>query len=34
MGFALIHSSEKVQFTYDDYRQLPDDGNLKFQFQI
>jgi len=26
MGLALIHSSEQVKFTYDDYRQLPDDG--------
>jgi len=26
MGLALIHSSDQVKFTYDDYRQLPDDG--------
>jgi len=26
MGIALIQQSEKLQFTYDDYRQLPDDG--------
>ncbi len=26
MGLALVYSSDQVKFTYDDYRQLPDDG--------
>ncbi len=26
MGIALIQQSEKIEFTYEDYLQLPDDG--------